>query len=185
MNEAREGWFRFAATLLADQTILYVGAPQEPGLEALTAAARSVTVSDSAGLVHVEQSAYDAVTSIGGWEWGESKAIKTLCRVARDKVFVAVPNAVLFDRHQNEAQRAIRLRAFYERLASYGSLTVYKGTASGDEVLPVRHIGLYLMLHDFLNNEISHYPTCVFERLLPGRARSFPSTAALVQLKAK
>lgn len=193
MSDAHGGWVGLAATLLADQSLLYLGPRDEPGLDHLRDAARAMTEFDGARpfepdrLKDYESDAFDAVVALAGAVRcdGVSEIANDLCRIAKHAVFVTAPNAVLFRNPRYDGHGGDRLRAFYERWAKLDRPRVYKGTPDGSVILPVRHIGFYLMLHDFLNNEISHYPTRAFESLLPQRARSYGFTAALVRLSPK
>jgi SAM-dependent methyltransferase len=157
------GWYRLAATLVRGMTVLDVGCGIGDGMVALACHAASVAGIDLddrlrrpdidiqvKNITDIPDESVDAVVCIDVIEHVEhdSAFVAQLVRVARKLVFISTPNYAVSLNEWPYHFREYTPRQLGSLLEPHGTLRVFGGIPSGDEMLEIRNRALYYLLCD-------------------------------------
>lgn len=189
-------WYRFAAGLVEDKTVLDAGCGLGKGMEILRQKAISVHGQDLdqrlqgpdiyiGPLDQIPSKSYDVVTSFDVIEHVEDDAgfIRQLARIARRGLFLTTPNWTTGRCRWPYHIREYTPQQWLAMLTPVGDVTLYKGSSNGAAVYPVVHRDAYFMFNSLRTWPLTSFPTRCWNRAIPHSWRIQSHNAAWVVLK--
>lgn len=188
-------WYKFAATIFKNMKILDAGCGLGKGLDILLESNTQVIGQDLdprikgeniliTPLKEIPSDSFDIVTSMDVVEHVENDKvfISNLVRIAKYSVFITTPNWTI-----SRCQWPYHLREYTPEelenlLKPYGTVKLFKGSADGTIVYPIKFVKLYHIANKLRSHPITSFPTRCINRLLPDNWRILGHNAALLEI---
>lgn len=187
------GWYRYAASLVANRSVLDVGCGLGKGLDILRTYAREARGQDLdprlarpdvviGPVADIIDKSVDFVVSIDVIEHIEddSMFLRELSRIAREGIFLTTPLLVRGRDIWPYHVREYKFTEFVDLTRRYGQCTYYKGNPEGTEIYPIRFEAGFRKLHDMINNPWTGLLTRAASKLVPRSYRNHAHQAVLI-----
>jgi 2-polyprenyl-3-methyl-5-hydroxy-6-metoxy-1,4-benzoquinol methylase len=189
------GWYRWAATLIAGQSVLDAGCGLGYGLDIMAASAASVRGQDLDERLHSDRvhvgplsdlpsKSVDTVVSIDVVEHIEDDHgfVRELARIARRQLILTTPNWTAGRCSWPYHVREYTPRQLRALCATVGQVQVWKGTPDGSAQWPITLPALNDAFNDARVARLTAVPAMLLNRVVPTGAKIHSHLAAVVTL---